>query len=168
MNFSLLNPHPGEGLIYYKNLEKKLNNFKIITEDVNIHNWIKASKLLISCNCTTAIEAHLLGTPSINYIPYKDVRTEFKLSKLMSINLRRNLIYQILLKAKNICNSKLKRKSLKEILYHLENFHDKDGSDEILSYLQNVDINYKNYENKYSNFIFKIFLILKKLDIIHS
>ncbi|MBD1139686.1 hypothetical protein IDH15_00220 [Pelagibacterales bacterium SAG-MED38] len=157
----VIKPHPGEGLIYYKNLEKKLNNFKIITEDVNIHNWIKASKLLISCNCTTAIEAQLLGTPSINYIPYKDVKTEFKLSKLMSINLRKKFDLSNIIKNKKYMNFKIKPKSLKGILYHLENFNDKDGSDTILNYLQNVDINYKNYVNKYSNFIFRIFLILK-------
>ena len=64
----LVMPHPGEGIQYYKKLEKKYNNLKIITDNSNINKWILASKLLISCNCTTSIEAKLLNKPSINYI----------------------------------------------------------------------------------------------------
>ena len=42
----LVKPHPGEGIQYYKQLEKKFKNLKIITDNSNIIKWILASKLL--------------------------------------------------------------------------------------------------------------------------
>ena len=80
--------HPGEGLYYYNELEKKLKNLKIITDNSNLNKWILSSKLLISCNCTTTIEARILNVPNINYIPYKDHLAEYELSKYSSLNLR--------------------------------------------------------------------------------
>ena len=42
----LVKPHPGEGIQYYKKLEKKFNNLKIITDNSNSINGFLASKLL--------------------------------------------------------------------------------------------------------------------------
>ena len=81
----LIVPHPGEGLKYYEELEKKYKNISIITDNSNLNKWILSSKFLISCNCTTTIEARILNVPNINYIPYKDTLAEYELSKSLSI-----------------------------------------------------------------------------------
>ena len=70
-------------------LEKKNNfsNIKILKgNDSIIIPHIISSEVLIACNCTTSIESFLLNKNSINYIPWKDHRSEFKLIKLLSLN----------------------------------------------------------------------------------
>ena len=87
LNF-LVRPHPAENLNYYEQLEKKNNfsNIKILKGNDSIIPYIISSEVLIACNCTTSIESFLLNKNSINYIPWKDHRSEFKLTKLLSLN----------------------------------------------------------------------------------
>ena len=90
INF-IIRPHPGEDLKFYSEKIEKQNYSNIIISNSNesIIPYIIASETLISCNCTTSIESYMLGKPSINYIPWKDKNSEFKLPKLLSINVRK-------------------------------------------------------------------------------
>lgn len=62
----ILRPHPFENINGYKELEE-LQNIKVI-QSGSANSWIFASNVLVHLNCTTAIEASLMGklvvTPS--------------------------------------------------------------------------------------------------------
>ena len=62
----IIRPHPSEGLELWQDLADSLSNTKVIREG-NVVPWLLASDVLIHWNCTTAIEATLLGTPAIAY-----------------------------------------------------------------------------------------------------
>ena len=84
----ILKPHPVENHEYYKNMIK-LNNFKnikIIDSKENIIPYILACETMIAYNSTTSVESYMLNKTSINYIPFKDKFNEFKLTKLLSLN----------------------------------------------------------------------------------
>lgn len=157
----LIKPHPGEGIQYYKQLEKKFKNLKIITDNSNIIKWILASKLLISCNCTTSIEARLLNKSSINYMPYKNLQREYELPKLTSINVRNLNDLAKIIKDKSYMKFKLDKKKETKILYNLENFKDKYGVDQIINYLKKIQIRHKNLKNLNENLFFKFYLFLR-------
>ncbi len=157
----LVIPHPGEGIQYYKHLEKKFKNLKIITDNNNIINWILASKLLISCNCTTSIESRLLGKSSINYIPYRDLKAEFELSKLTSFNVSKLNVLAKVIKKKTYSRFRLDKKKESQITYNLENFGEKYGVDQIISNLKKIKITYKNTKNLNENNFFKFYLFLR-------
>lgn len=72
----ILRPHPGEALDIYK---KAFQNFPnvIINREGDIRPWLRAASLVIQSNCSTGLEASLMSTPVINYIP-----DEIKDSKL--------------------------------------------------------------------------------------
>ena len=84
----IVRPHPAENLEYwFKNL-KEYKNIEVIFDDQNTASWIAASKLLVSTNCTTAIEAFFLGKKSINFLPFKDERVEYELPKICGLVVR--------------------------------------------------------------------------------
>ena len=41
---------------------------------------------MIAYNSNTSVESYMLNKTSINYIPFKDKFNEFKLTKLLSLN----------------------------------------------------------------------------------
>ena len=157
----VIKPHPVEGLNYYKGLSQKLPNIKVITDNSNINSWILRSKLLISCNCTTTIEARLLGKPNINFIPYKDIKAEYSLSKLTSLNVRNIKSLISIIRDKKYEKFKIQKREVAKILYDLENFGTKYGVDSIINSLMKIKIEYKNLKNINLKFFFKFYLITK-------
>lgn len=157
----LVVPHPGEGLYYYNELEKKLKNLKIITDNSNLNKWILSSKLLISCNCTTTIEARILNVPNINYIPYKDHLAEYELSKYSSLNLRNIDDLIKFIHKKKYRNFKLPKNNQYKIKKHLANFSNFYSVDIIVKRLKSLQINYKNSHNQKENLLFFSYLFLK-------
>lgn len=62
----IIRPHPSEGLELWQELANTLDKTTVIREG-NVVPWILASDVLVHWNCTTAIEALLLGKPAIAY-----------------------------------------------------------------------------------------------------
>ncbi len=74
----VVRPHPSEKDSPWIEAAAGLTNVKVIYEG-SANDWIMASELLIQNNCTTGVEAFLLGKPTISYRPYKDDEVEFRL-----------------------------------------------------------------------------------------
>ncbi|WP_188208228.1 surface carbohydrate biosynthesis protein [Alkalibacillus aidingensis] len=64
----VIRPHPAENVEVYKRHFNEQPNITIAPYG-NVVDWILASKLMIHNNCTTGIEAGLLGKPAISYKP---------------------------------------------------------------------------------------------------
>ncbi len=62
----IIRPHPSEGLQLWQELAFSLHNTVVIREG-NVVPWLLAADVLVHWNCTTAIEALLLGKPAIAY-----------------------------------------------------------------------------------------------------
>ncbi|MCI5177840.1 MAG: hypothetical protein D3911_00685 [Candidatus Electrothrix sp. AW3_4] len=62
----IIRPHPSEGLALWQEVAASLEKTTVIREG-NIVPWILASDVLVHWNCTTAIEATLLGKAAIAY-----------------------------------------------------------------------------------------------------
>lgn len=64
----VIRPHPSEDMEIWTNAIYGLENVKVVRRGSAIP-WILASELLIHNNCTTGLEAYLLGKPVISYRP---------------------------------------------------------------------------------------------------
>jgi len=67
----VLRPHPSENHQLWKDVSKGLGNVEVVNEG-NVHPWLIASKALVHNGCTTAVEAAILGIPSVVYQPVTD------------------------------------------------------------------------------------------------
>ncbi len=74
----VIRPHPSESEAPWIEAAKRLSNVKVVYEG-NVNEWILASDVVVHSNCTTGVEAFLLGKPAISYRPFKDEGAEFKL-----------------------------------------------------------------------------------------
>jgi surface carbohydrate biosynthesis protein len=68
----IIRPHPSENLDFWKDIAGAMSETYVI-RDRTVVPWILASEVLIHWNCTTAIEAYLLGVPAI---AYREVRSD--------------------------------------------------------------------------------------------
>ena len=80
----IVRPHPSEKIDYWFDLVDKFKNIEVVFDDQSTCSWIAASELLISTNCTTAIEAYYLNKKSVNFLPFRDETVEYKLPKAVS------------------------------------------------------------------------------------
>ena len=73
----IVRPHPEENENVYKKKFLDFSNIKV-TKEKTIDYWIKNSDLIIHNDCTTGIEARLLGKPVFSYdcSPYKKVQCD--------------------------------------------------------------------------------------------
>jgi hypothetical protein len=62
----IIRPHPSESLQLWQEQAQSLPNTAVIREG-NVVPWLLAADVLVHWNCTTAIEALLLGKPAIAY-----------------------------------------------------------------------------------------------------
>ena len=62
----IIRPHPSERLDAWKDFTATMPKTEVIRQG-NVVPWIQACDALIHWNCTTAIEAYLLGKPAIAY-----------------------------------------------------------------------------------------------------
>ena len=63
----VVRPHPEENEETYKKILSKFKNFYISKEHSSIP-WILASKVMIHSDCTTGVEAYMLGKKSISFM----------------------------------------------------------------------------------------------------
>ena len=63
----LIRPHQSEDTKFWEKIKYK--NVKIIRDPMPSLSWMLAAKVVVSFNCTTAIEAKFFNVNHINYIP---------------------------------------------------------------------------------------------------
>jgi hypothetical protein len=79
----ILRPHPGEDHSTYVQLFDQYENVRIKHEG-DVRSWIYASNGVIHHDCTTGVEAALMGTPVVSYQPLSDVQIDTVLSQVVS------------------------------------------------------------------------------------
>lgn len=79
----VLRPHPAEDHAGWRERLSGHPNVRVIAEG-SVIPWLRASRCLIHNGCTTAIEAFVLGVPSIAFVPLDDDRFEFSLPNRFS------------------------------------------------------------------------------------
>jgi surface carbohydrate biosynthesis protein len=79
----VVRPHPSECHEPWKAKAATLKNVKVLCEG-NVAEWILGSELLIHNNCTTGVEAYLLGKSAISYRPFCDSRFDLFLPNALS------------------------------------------------------------------------------------
>ena len=64
----VLRPHPSERHDIYRRLSRRCQRVQVIHQG-NVIPWLLAAKALLHHGCTTGLEAYLLKTPAISYLP---------------------------------------------------------------------------------------------------
>jgi surface carbohydrate biosynthesis protein len=82
----IVRPHPSESIERWEKAVGGYCNVKVIQQG-SVLEWIAASDLMIHSNCTTGIEAFLLGVPSIAYRPIISEKYETYLPNAVSTNI---------------------------------------------------------------------------------
>jgi hypothetical protein len=81
----VLRPHPSESHEPWRELAQSHPRLHVDSTG-NVHEWILASEAVIHFNCTTAVEAFLLGVPPIAYRPGRYPSYENPLPNALSEN----------------------------------------------------------------------------------
>lgn len=160
--FIILRPHPGENFDFWLTELKDFENIKVIKDHQSTNSWILASDFLISNNCTTSLEAYLLGKKSVNFIPYRDDKIEYPIPKIVSTTIRTidamidfcdNFKDEDTITYDQVINDKLSK-----YLSSIENF---DCSEKIIDIIESN----RNNINKSNYFVFlkDVLIILKNL-----
>ncbi|MCP3028408.1 surface carbohydrate biosynthesis protein [Halobacillus sp. A5] len=74
----IIRPHPSEDVTSYQKAFSSSKNV-MVRNDGGSAEWIEASRLVIHNGCTTGIEAALLGTPVVTYVPFIDARYDVEM-----------------------------------------------------------------------------------------
>ena len=163
----LLKPHPGENFNYWLSFKKKnkINNLLIIpVNEFNTNSFILGSKFIIASNCTTLLEAYLLGKLGINFLPYGEKKLHYELTKSISTNCydlsSLNLELNKRFKDKNYKLKKLSEYERKILRYTIANF-DKNSIDEILKVVNHFSIN-DSKKDEFTFFRYKTLYDLKE------
>ena len=153
VNF-LIKPHPGENLDYYDKLAKKnYKNIKILKTNENIVPYILSAQACISCNCTTSVETFLLGKNCINFVPWKNEKSEFPLPKLLSINVRKlDKLGKILKNKQHLKKNKISKKNINLAKNILQNHSGVDASENICKHLNLMKKKIKFVDQKSNNY----------------
>lgn len=80
----IIRPHPVERVETWHELARSLPNVEVIREGP-VLDWTRAADALIHSNSTTGLEARLMGTPPIAYIPFESPRHESPLPNGVSL-----------------------------------------------------------------------------------
>ena len=159
----ILRPHPAENHETWKRFIKNINseNVLFVFDGSSANAWMKAAYKVISFNCTTALEASIMGVTSINYIPFEDERIEYELPKKSSITLR---TYQRL--KEEIENNTKMPIDLKKISNIIHNISSNDFAHFLLSELEpSIKVKRYNKKNKFYSFgkliFWKIYFFLR-------
>ena len=74
----ILRPHPAEDHGFWVDVCADIKNIEVTAEG-NVIPWLLAADCLVHNGCTTAVEAYLLGTRVVSFVPLNDERYENKL-----------------------------------------------------------------------------------------
>ena len=145
----IIRPHPGEDYSPWYEYANKYNNIEVVSEG-GINSWIMAAEAVVHNNCTTGIESNLLDTPVISYMPYNSSDYDLNI-----IELPNKVSYKARSKKEliNILNKILyeehkfdfKRNTLNN---YIANITGSFSVEEIISYLETIDINKDELNSK--------------------
>lgn len=79
----IVRPHPSENHETWRRLAENHPNI-VVNAEGNVHEWIMAADVLLHDNCTTAVEAFVLGVPAISYRKLQNEKYENALPKELS------------------------------------------------------------------------------------
>jgi len=79
----VVRPHPAEDAATWQRVAEGSPNVRVI-QGGNVVPWLLAARLVVANNCTTLLEARLLGTPGASYQPVSDARLDMLLPKRVS------------------------------------------------------------------------------------
>jgi surface carbohydrate biosynthesis protein len=163
----LLKPHPGEDFNYWLSFKKKnkIKNLSVIpVNEFNTNSFILASKFLIASNCTTLLEAYLLGKMGINFLPHENKKLHYELTKSVSRNCYNiNSLKSEIIKRLKDKNFKLKKLSKDEdylLKYTIANLK-KNSIDEMLKVIKNFAI-FNDKHDKFTLLKYKNIYVLKE------
>ncbi len=78
----IVRPHPSEDLAHWLPLAEHPRIE--VTREGSVTPWLLASRALVHSNCTTGVEATLLGRPAIAYAPVEDPRYDMNVPNAVS------------------------------------------------------------------------------------
>ena len=67
----IVRPHPSEDQSTWMNVLQRHENVHVVFEG-DVESWIAGADALVINGCTTALQAMTMGTPVVDYIPYRD------------------------------------------------------------------------------------------------
>jgi surface carbohydrate biosynthesis protein len=79
----VLRPHPAENHVPWLAYANRCPNLQI-ADDGSVVPWLMATKAVIANSCTTQVEAAVLDTPSISYMPVASEEFDHKLPNVLS------------------------------------------------------------------------------------
>jgi surface carbohydrate biosynthesis protein len=79
----VVRPHPAEDAATWRDAAAGVENV-CVSQEGNVVPWLLAARMLVANNCTTLLEAHLLGTPGVSFHPVADERLDMELPKRVS------------------------------------------------------------------------------------
>ncbi len=163
----IVRPHPSENHSIWEQAIAGLDRC-FVTGERNVLEWILASDLLIHTNCTTAIEAFLLGVRSILYHPYPLGEYEQKLPN--AVSLEATTLEQLIGMMSDVLSGQIDksvdRQKAEFARYYLENYSDTLASETILSSLQNhqlIDHKQRNVKQKFGVTLRSLWLVAQKM-----
>jgi surface carbohydrate biosynthesis protein len=79
----VLRPHPSESHDIWRDVTSGFPNVKVINK-WSVVPWLLAARVLVHNGCTTAVEAAVLGTPAVAFLPRIDARFDGALPNSLS------------------------------------------------------------------------------------
>jgi surface carbohydrate biosynthesis protein len=79
----VIRPHPSENHNVWRDLARDQQNVYVLREG-NVVPWLMACGVLLHNGCTTAVEAAVLGTPAISYLPVRSDIYDYALPNSLS------------------------------------------------------------------------------------
>ena len=165
----IIRPHPSENHKIWHDLSNKFENVETIYDQKSACSWILASEFAISSNCTTSVEAFILGKLNYNFKPYTNERVEFKLPKITGINV--SSTEEMIKKIENFNNfnndndifKKNRDKILPDLNFYFENLNENICSIEnIINVIKGLEESKVKKKND-SHGGYALFLFLKTL-----
>ena len=81
----VVRPHPAEDIRTHESMLRFVPRVTV-TRDGSLHAWLQSAAVLVHGGCTTAVEAHLCGTPIVNFHPVVDQRFDILLPNLLGVS----------------------------------------------------------------------------------
>jgi len=138
----IIRPHPSEDNDPWIEKARNLPNVKMVHER-NANEWITAADVIVENNCTTSIEAFLLGKPAITYRPIKDEEVEMKLPNGLGFHVNSDeelisLIQKIL--EKKVTEPKNKESQIEFLKNYIANVDGKLACQTIMNAMDTLDL----------------------------
>jgi surface carbohydrate biosynthesis protein len=140
----IIRPHPSENFETWRLAARGLPNVIVIHEGDSVP-WILGADVVIHNNCTTGVQAHLLGKPVIAYMPVRSDNHDLYLPKAVSYQAQDvdhliNLIQEFISNPSAIHNN-LNQEQRIVVKEYIEGLEGPWTSDRIIDELEKLDIN---------------------------